>query len=684
MKRIKDTISRAAEFIRPRAKKMLAVTEIRYLLWSIITVILLESLTSVFVGSSPNVFRHPLAFIFSVSAVYLSLLITMLFPIRIGMFIITECVWLGITIANIVMLTYRVNPLSAADFIIFFDVFSIINVYLSLFQLILICAAISAAIALAVVAMIRLPKEKPRYIKVAIEIAVSIALTIAIGFISLALYSAPMRKNYLPETYKEYGFVYSFCMSWVDRGINRPSDYSEEGVENLLSFIGKPDDYSKEDVSSIIGQTGNMQDGGSSPVSGNVNVIFVQLESFIDPYDVIGLTVSEDPIPNFRRLKKSYTSGQLTVPVAGGGTANTEFEVLSGIPLTVFGLGEYPYDTVLNDTACEAMPYYFAKAGYTTHAIHNHEGTFYNRHVVFENLGFETFTPVEYMSDIKTNDLGWVKDNLLIGEITGAVKSTVGADFVYAITVQTHGKYPAEEGDYGPIKVSGDFSESTLNKTEYFVNQLRETDEFIKDLISAVEEIDENTVIVFFGDHQPNLEFTAENMKSGSIYTTEYVIWSNCLEKSEGTSLPSYRLSSHVMGLLGMEGGLITKLHLGLADSEHYEEYVETLAYDILVGEKYAYGGAFPYKVPDIVYGWNNITPLGAYIKNGAMYATGNGFTEHSTIYIDGKRQDTIYINENLIVCGNVTSAEDVTIAQVAENGTILSEISCAVIAEPD
>jgi phosphoglycerol transferase MdoB-like AlkP superfamily enzyme len=109
-----------------------------------------------------------------------------------------------------------------------------------------------------------------------------------------------------------------------------------------------------------------------------VNIIFVQLESFFDPAQITGLHTSENAIPNFTWMRENYPSGSLTVPVAGAGTVNTEFEVLCGLPISVFGLGEYPYETYVKSNPCEALPYYLKNDGYTSHAIHNHTGTFYN------------------------------------------------------------------------------------------------------------------------------------------------------------------------------------------------------------------------------------------------------------------------------------------------------------------
>ena len=75
------------------------------------------------------------------------------------------------------------------------------------------------------------------------------------------------------------------------------------------------------------------------------NIMFVQLESFFDPTEVEWLRFSEDPIPNLRKLFDEYSSGYFKVPSVGAGTANTEFEVLTGMSMRFFGPGEYPYKT---------------------------------------------------------------------------------------------------------------------------------------------------------------------------------------------------------------------------------------------------------------------------------------------------------------------------------------------------
>ena len=177
----------------------------------------------------------------------------------------------------------------------------------------------------------------------------------------------------------------------------------------------------------------------------DVNVIYVQLESFIDPSLIQGLTLSEDPVPNWTALSEQYSTGALTVPVVGAGTANTECEVLTGMSTRFFGPGEYPYETRLRDRTVESVAYDLKEAGYAAHAIHNHNATFYSRNEVYANLGFDDFTALEYMPQVKTTPQNWAKDEILTGQILKALNTTPDqADLVFTVSVQGHGKYPLE------------------------------------------------------------------------------------------------------------------------------------------------------------------------------------------------------------------------------------------------
>jgi phosphoglycerol transferase MdoB-like AlkP superfamily enzyme len=166
------------------------------------------------------------------------------------------------------------------------------------------------------------------------------------------------------------------------------------------------------------------------------------LESFIDASYLLNLEYSADPTPYFRYLKENYPSGYLTVPTFGAGTANTEFEVITGMNIDYFGTGEYPYNTVLKEKTCESLANNLRAHGYYSTAIHNNTATFYDRNLVFANMGFDRFVSSDFMSDLEYTSVGWAKDNCMVKEIEKALTSTTETDLVSAISVQPHGKYP--------------------------------------------------------------------------------------------------------------------------------------------------------------------------------------------------------------------------------------------------
>ena len=291
------------------------------------------------------------------------------------------------------------------------------------------------------------------------------------------------------------------------------------------------------------------QDAATAEAQTDVNVILIQLESFIDPEQIEGLTLSRDAVPNWRALKENGSTGILTVPVVGAGTANTECEVLTGMSTRLFGPGEYPYETCLQDQTVESIAYILKEKGYATHAIHNHEATFYNRDRVYPNLGFDDFTSLEYMPAVETTPQNWAKDAVLESQILKALDATPDQrDFVFTVTVQDHGKYPDQQVLEDPaITVTNCPDPERRWAAEYYVNQLYETDAFIGRLVEDLEQREEKTILVLYGDHQPALGLEGSDMAGDSLFYTEYILWNNFGLEQREENLTSYQLSAYVL-----------------------------------------------------------------------------------------------------------------------------------------
>ena len=335
------------------------------------------------------------------------------------------------------------------------------------------------------------------------------------------------------------------------------------------------------------------------------------------------------------------------------------------------------YKSVLLERTCESIPYDLKNLGYSTHAIHNHRGAFYGRNKVFRNLGYDTFTSLEYMNNVIKTPRNWAKDGILTDEILDALNSTQGRDYIYTISVQGHGKYPSEQVIENPeIEVTKAPSEEEKWQYEYYVNQVYEMDQFVKDLTDRLSDFDEDVVLVMYGDHLPALDMTEEDMKDGDLFTTQYIIWDNFGMEKQDKNLASYEIGAEVLDRLGIHEGLLTMYHQNYANSSTYLQDLETLAYDMLYGENYIYGGESPFKETDMKMGVKDIKITDIVQIGDDYYIKGENFTEYSKISLDGEVLDTIYLGPTILGLQEEVNPEDVgrmKISQVEKNKEVLS-----------
>ena len=192
-----------------------------------------------------------------------------------------------------------------------------------------------------------------------------------------------------------------------------------------------------------------------------------------------------------------------------------------------FGAGEFPFNTIASKKAIPSLAYTLKDLGYSANSLHNHEGKFYSRNVVYKNLGFDSFTPIECMDVPERTPVGWAKDSVLIDEICNIITSTDNPDLVFGISVQGHGNYPNDEVDDKEIYITNKYTKSNKNSLEYFINQIYEMDQFVGNLIEAVNNLNEPTVIAFYGDHFPAVGIENHEVSIKTLKSTPYVIWDN-------------------------------------------------------------------------------------------------------------------------------------------------------------
>ena len=581
------------------------------------------------------IIQSPVIYIYNALIVFFTLLLALLLKKRFFFLSFIAVLWLVCGIVNFTVLGYRITPFSAIDLLMVTDVFSMLDVYYTSFQQVLLFAAILLVIAILVFMYIKTPKvkEKLNYIHTVLICLGAFAVVYVFTLVGIKTKLVSDDFANLGMAYENYGFAYCFSNSVIDVGMDEPDGYSEEAVLEIKDKLN-------DDI-----RTGNRK---------RPNVIFVQLESFIDIDRVSGIETDKDPVSNFNRLMERYPSGYITVPSIGAGTANTEFEVLTGMKSSFFGAGEYPYKTVLSETPTESLAQIFQRQGYGTHAIHNNKGVFYDRNKVFANMGFDSFTSLEYMYDVNYTSTGWAKDDVLVDEIMKALKSTREKDFIFTVSVQGHGRYPTEElGCEEHVKLTREDGNIELqNQFGYYVNQTYEMDIMIQELIDELNASGESYVLVLYGDHIPSLEFEEGQITEGTDFQTEYVIVNNVGLMLDDKDIYAYELSDYILSALNLDKGYIQKLHSVYYNNDNTEEFEKALymiQYDILYGEHYIYQEDDPYERADMSMGIDTISITDVSYENDEIIVTGENFNEFSVIIMNDDRLETEYVDRNTI-----------------------------------
>lgn len=617
--------------------------------------------------------ESPLIFLYNAFLIFTTSLVVYLVRRRILARLIVGSFWFILGCVNGFLLTSRVTPFTGPDLKLITDAIRILNKYLSPVMVVVVLIAI-AALLCSFVWMFRKGWKFQGKLRYWVNIPLILVGILAFAGTTRLALEKRILSNYfgnIAYAYQDYGYPYCLAVTLFDTGISEPTGYSEELMDEIVESEGEIKATKEKNL--------------------DVNILFLQLETFIDPTEINFLEFSEDPIPNFRKLMKKYSSGYYKVPAVGAGTANTEFESITGMSLRYFGAGEYPYKSILKETTCESAPYVLKNLGYATHAIHNNEANFYGRRSVFSRLGFDTFTSEEYMPDISdTTPMGWVKDHILTDEIFKAMESTQGPDYVYTISVQGHGDYPTEPMLSDPtIKVTGAESQEMNYAWEYYVNQLYEMDQFIKELTDQLKEFDERVVLVMYGDHLPTMDLKVEDMKNRYLFQTKYVMWSNFKMKKKDKNLAAYQMAAEVFNRLGIHEGNVFNYHQTRKGTRNYQLDLQSLQYDILYGDRYVYGGENPFSATALQLGiypavFERIEPAGG----DSYFVYGENFTASSRLEVNGELIDTKYISPTRLLVQNLeleAGAElDVAMQSNSSTKKVLSRTDVQIYQAPE
>ena len=268
------------------------------------------------------------------------------------------------------------------------------------------------------------------------------------------------------------------------------------------------------------------------------NIVFVMSESHWDATQ-LDKSIPRNVTPT---INKNQVSTVLS-PSFGGGTANVEFEVLTSLN-TYLNHNELAYVSKLKRPTY-SLPMYLNTLGYETTAMHNNGKYFYNRSAVYQNLGFNRFTSIENMINMADrakyiNAAGWATDDLIYNNIENQLKNIDKPQFIYAISVENHPMYGDDRFGKDHFKITKDgVSDSSKRALNTYLSGMQRADDKFKALIENVKQLERPTILIFFGDHLPNLQkvydeygfYKTEQEKAEKkdtrFFETPLAVWAN-------------------------------------------------------------------------------------------------------------------------------------------------------------
>ena len=439
----------------------------------------------------------------------------------------------ALSIANRIKIEVRDEPVFPRDLGLLKEVGSAIHSYDIHFPWAAIAIVVVTTLLLVVLGVFVACKPFPitrlrgwlgRLLGAAASLAVLVGLIFTV-YASNDLYNSFRVSNayYVPSVFNELGFPYCFTHHFTTYPVDKPHGFSKVQAEEWENG------------------TGDAQQGKA------VNVIMVMNEGFSDISDHNAFAYGEanDPLPNLHAMQADphALTGHVVVPGFAGGTANTEFDVLTGIQTNALSATTTSALRVVNRNLDSLFRVYGAD-GYRTSFFHPGDDWFYNRENVYRWMGAEETVFADQMADLAYKGR-WVTDDYMAGLIEQEFEETMASGknlFHYTTTIQNHMSYTADKYGEGytypavPLKVS--VSDQVRTMLEVYMEGARDADAMLGRLRDYFAERSEPVVLVFFGDHLPylgdnqlgyrELGFTEEaNWSELTSYETPYVIWAN-------------------------------------------------------------------------------------------------------------------------------------------------------------
>ena len=351
---------------------------------------------------------------------------------------------------------------------------------------------------------------------------------------------------------KVNGMAVTFAMDLKFVAVDKPDGYSRQKAKELLDSYTDADDNSDEaaasDNSTTIDEEADIDNANNNAANNTAitdksnypNIIVVMDEAFSDLSVLGDFDTNTDYMPFVHSLEKgneNTITGYLNTSVCGGNTADTEFEFLTGNTMAFLPVGSIPYQQYIKSET-PSLASYLKSIGYATYAQHPYYGSGWNRDTVYPLLGFDNLS---FMQDYSNQRFvrKYISDETSFDKIIETYENKPDGQpaFIFNVTMQNHGGYTDTYYGFDNTVTADKLNNSALDQ---YLSLIKMTDEDLKNLIEYFSNVDEKTIVVFFGDHQPNDTVASSVLAANGMdynnlsneelklrYQVPYVIWAN-------------------------------------------------------------------------------------------------------------------------------------------------------------
>ena len=377
---------------------------------------------------------------------------------------------------------------------------------------------------------------------------------------------------------KVNGMAVTFAMDLKFVAVDKPDGYSRQKAKELLDSYTGADDNSDEaaasDNSTTIDEEADIDNANNNAANNTAitdksnypNIIVVMDEAFSDLSVLGDFDTNTDYMPFVHSLEKgneNTITGYLNTSVCGGNTADTEFEFLTGNTMAFLPVGSIPYQQYIKSQT-PSLASYLKSIGYATYAQHPYYGSGWNRDTVYPLLGFDNLS---FMQDYSNQRFvrKYISDETSFDKIIETYENKPDGQpaFIFNVTMQNHGGYTDTYYGFDNTVTADKLNNSALDQ---YLSLIKMTDEDLKSLIDYFSNVDEKTIVVFFGDHQPNDTVASSVLAANGMdynnlsheelklrYQVPYVIWANYdIDEATGEDTSVNYLAANVLKAAGV------------------------------------------------------------------------------------------------------------------------------------